>query len=110
MGGAIDPGLFRTELSLQQATVAGDGHGGHTESWAELAKVLCRVEPLAARSAYQADQTIETVTHRITLRARTDLSAGMRFVSDTRVFEVLTVHDPDETGRYVVCSAREQKP
>ena len=33
----IDPGAFRTELSLQRAALVPDGAGGHTESWSEIA-------------------------------------------------------------------------
>lgn len=105
---AIDPGEFRIEMSLQQAGTASDGMGGHTENWSEVAKVFARLEPVSAQSTFQADQTIELVTHRITLRARNDLASGMRFVADSRVFEILTVHDPDETGRYLVCRTREK--
>jgi SPP1 family predicted phage head-tail adaptor len=104
----IDPGQFRTELSLQQANIASDGMGGHAESWSEVAKVFARLEPVSAQSAFQADQTIEIVTHKITLRARNDLASGMRFVLGSRVFEILTVYDPDETGRYLVCRTREK--
>jgi len=105
---AIDPGLLRTEFSLQRATTAGDGMGGHTESWSEATKVLGRIEPVGAATRFAADQSEETVTHRITLRWRDDLRSGMRLVRDGRSFEVLTVHDPDETGRYLECRTREK--
>jgi SPP1 family predicted phage head-tail adaptor len=82
--------------------------GGHTESWSEVAKVFARLEPVSAQSAFQADQTTETVTHKVTLRARSDLASGMRFVLGSRAFEILTVHDPDETGRYLACRTREK--
>jgi SPP1 family predicted phage head-tail adaptor len=51
---------------------------------------------------------VETVTHRITVRFRVDLASGMRLARGGRVFEVVSVHDPDETGRYLVCRAREK--
>jgi SPP1 family predicted phage head-tail adaptor len=103
----IDPGALRTELSLQAVTAVPDGFGGFAEEWTEVATVFGRIEPLAADSRFGADQTLETVTHRITLRHRQGLQSGMRFSKADRVFDIVTVHDPDETGRYLVCRVRE---
>ena len=103
----IDPGALRTELSLQSVTTTDDGFGGFSEEWNELATVFGHIEPLAADSRFGAGQTLETVTHRITLRRRDGLASGMRFAKAGRVFDILTVHDPDESGRYFVCRVRE---
>jgi SPP1 family predicted phage head-tail adaptor len=104
----IDPGALRTELSLQQAELTPDGMGGHTEAWQEIATVFARIEPVSAGARFGAGQTLEEVTHRITLRHRADLGSGMRFVRGSRVFEILTAHDPDETRRYLICRTREE--
>lgn len=103
----LDPGRLRTEFALQQASLAPDGMGGHVETWTTLATIFAQIEPLGARSTFGADQTIETVTHRITIRRRDDVRSGMRFMAPGRIFEIATVHDPDENGRYLVCGARE---
>lgn len=107
-GSFIDPGALRSELSLQRATLTADGLGGHAESWSEVATLFARVEPVSAGTRFGADQTVETVTHRIIVRFRADLASGMRLARGGRVFEVVSVHDPDETGRYLVCRAREK--
>ncbi len=103
----IDPGQFRHEVALESAAQAPDGMGGHTESWSEIATVFARIEPVSAESRFGAGQTRETATHRFTLRFRSDLASGMRFTRAGRIFEILTAHDPDETGRYLVCRTRE---
>lgn len=104
----IDPGAFRHELSLEEATLTPDGAGGHVESWNEVATVYARVEPISATSRFGAGQTLETVTHRITLRHRQNIASGMRFRLRAHVFAIVTVHDPDETQRYLVCQTREE--
>ena len=104
----IDPGEFRAELSLQECRTEYDATGGYAEDWVETALVFAKIEPAGASSAFGADQTIETVTHEISLRWRAGLASGMRFVRDGRVFEIRTVHDPDESGRYLVCGAVEK--
>jgi SPP1 family predicted phage head-tail adaptor len=103
----IDPGALRTELSLQAVAAVADGLGGFGEQWNEVATVLARIEPLAAYGRFGAGQTLETVTHRVTLRHRQDVRSGMRFSRTGRTFDIMTVHDPDESGRYLVCRVRE---
>lgn len=104
----IDPGAFRSELALEEPVTASDGAGGSTVAWSEVATLLARVEPARARSTFEADQRQETVTHRVTLRFRDDVRSGMRFAKQGRAFEIVTVYDPDETGRYLVCRVREE--
>ena len=104
----IDPGAFRHELSLEAAVLTPDGAGGHAEVWSEVATVFARVEPVSAASRFGADQTLETVSHRITLRHREGVASGMRFRLRGRVLSIVTVNDPDETRRYLVCQAREE--
>ncbi|MGD9915905.1 MAG: phage head closure protein [Rhizobiaceae bacterium] len=107
---SLDPGRFRRALDLEQQVRTPDGAGGFAESWTMLATVFAELTPLAATSTVSADQEVESVTHRVRLRTRTGVSAGMRFREGTRVYEIVTVHDPDETGRYLECRARERLP
>jgi SPP1 family predicted phage head-tail adaptor len=103
----LDPGMLRTRLVLEDVSTVPDDQGGHTATWAEVAELSALVEPLGANAKFGADQTLETVSHRIFIRARSDLASGMRFRKGNRVFDIVTVHDPDETGRYLVCATRE---
>ena len=103
----IDPGELRAEIVLEACTTEPDGFGGFSEVWAETATLFARIEPVSATSVFGAEQTLETTTHRITMRYRTGVASGMRFVKGTRLFEIVTVHDPDESGRYLVCKVKE---
>ena len=103
----IDPGALRHPLTLQQAVRTPDGAGGFSESWATVATVFGKVEPLGTESSARADQMLEAVTHRVTIRKRGDVAAGMRFDWNGRVLEIVTAHDPDETGRFLECRTRE---
>ena len=103
----IDPGLLRTELAIEASTPQADGLGGHQEIWTEVATVFARIEPAETRSLFGAGQSLETVTHRVTIRHREGVASGMRFTKSGRTFDIVTVHDPDETQRYLVCRVRE---
>lgn len=103
----IDPGRLRHELALEECSYLPDSFGGHTETWAEIASLFAMIEPVSARSVFGAGQSLETVTHRITIRWRGHVASGMRFRRQGRVFSIVTVHDPDESGRYLVCQVKE---
>ena len=103
----IDPGRLRNELALEECTYLPDSFGGHAESWAEIATLFAMIEPVSARSAFGAGQSLEIVTHRVTIRWRDGVRSGLRFRKHGRVFSILTVHDPDESGRYLVCQVKE---
>lgn len=106
----IDPGALRTELSLEASDDAPDGAGGFSEGWIEVATVFGLIEPAVPSSRYGAGRLVEEQTHRITLRHRGDVEPGMRLRRGATAFEVLTVHDPDESGRYLVCRCKETAP
>lgn len=103
----IDPGRLRLPLTLEAMTAVPDGAGGFAESWAALGTLYAALEPVKAARRLGADQALPEVTHLVTLRARPDVASGMRFTTSGRVFAIETVHDPDETGRFLVCGVRE---
>lgn len=106
----IDPGRLRTELALEQSSAIPDGLGGWAEQWTEAATVFAMIEPISAQSLSGADQTQQALSHRITIRSREGVASGMRLSGRGRIFDIVTVHDPDETGRYLVCRTMEAKP
>ena len=103
----IDPGTLRTEFRLEQVTQTPDGFGGKAEVWNEIAVVFGRFEPLTVGQMFRAEQDIECATHRITIRMRAGVKSGLRFKLAARLFRIVTVSDPDETGRYLNCYCEE---
>lgn len=104
----FDPGRLRNELRLEEASRAADGLGGVTESWSEVAVLWAHLEPVSASLVSRADGLDHDITHRAILRADDRVREGMRFSKGGRVFEIRTVRDLDETGRYFVCLTRER--
>ncbi len=104
----IDPGQLSQELLLEAPMFGEDDTGGVIRSWAEIGSVWAQVEPVDAGLRLFADQALTETTHRITLRMRNDITSAMRLRKGTRIFQILTLHDPDESGRYLVCRVREE--
>lgn len=108
--GIIDPGALSARLVLERPVEVPDGQGGVTQSFSALATLWARIEPVSARAEEAAGTLPVTVTHRIWLRRRTDLSGGMRLRKGVRLFSIHSFRDPDETGRYTLCDCEEIKP
>lgn len=104
----IDPGKLSHELQLEQAVLVDDAVNGSIEQWQETAILWAHIEPVGAATMFYGGQSLAEVTHRITLRWRDDLKSGMRLRKGARIFRLMTIHDPDETGRYLVCRVREE--
>jgi len=104
----VDAGSLRKRLTLQSVTRAHDDVGGYMESWADVATLWAALVTVSADRVFRARGDEMNISHRITIRHRTDVKPGMRFILDQRVFPILEVSDPDETGRYLEIETTEE--
>lgn len=104
----LDPGQMSARLTLERRDDASDGQGGIVSGFAAVASLWARIEPVSLKREERGDEEIFTVTHRIWIRFREDLAAGMRFRRGLRVFAVRAFYDPDEMRRYLVCQCTEE--
>jgi len=107
-GDLIDPGHLRMRLDLEELRGEDDGQGGSAGEWRHVIGLWAKLEPIGASHLEQASQIQQAARYRVTLRHRPDVAVGMRFTRFQRVFHILTVTDPDETGRYLVCACEER--
>ncbi|MBW3098662.1 phage head closure protein [Pseudohoeflea coraliihabitans] len=105
-----DPGRLSARLLLQQPLDSDDGQGGTTTSWADVTQLWALIEPLSATPGEQAARQVAIHTHRVTLRHRTGLLRGMRFIFDGRFLLIRAISDPDASGRYLTCHCEEEEP
>jgi len=105
-----DPGRLSSRVSLERQVRTPDASGGATTEWEEVAMLWAAIEPVAAQEGISADRLSTRVTHRITIRFRTDLEGGMRMVHRTRRLRIAHWRDMDETRRFLVLEAVEERP
>lgn len=104
----LDPGQLTARLDLEAPEDVPDGQGGATREWRFQRSLWAAIEP-ATQSGYErASAQGVTITHKVWLGFRDDIAAGMRFKKGARVFDIRTVTDPDETGRYIICRCEEE--
>jgi SPP1 family predicted phage head-tail adaptor len=104
----IAPGELRHRLTLEAPVETPDGAGGVTRSYAAVTTLWAAVTPLSARGAVEAAALAATVTHRIIIRGRTDVTARHRLREGTRVFRIVALRDPDGSGRFIEIQAQER--
>lgn len=106
----FDPGQLSSRVALERAVRAADGSGGATLDWEEVVTLWAAIEPVAAGEIFAADRLATRVTHRITIRHRTDVEGGMRIKHRGRVMCIEACRDPDEARRFLVLQAVEERP
>ena len=104
----LQAGSFSVRLTLQQRQETDDGAGGFVSAWQDVQPVWARIVPVASIVTQAAANLEAGITHWIYIRASDAVRSGMRFVKGSRLFDIDTVHDPDETGRYRVCKVVER--
>ena len=103
----LDPGAFTARLVLEAPDETPDGQGGAEIAFTALASLWARIEPVRAGVSEAAGAEPVTITHRVWLRFRADVAAGMRLRKGTRLLDIRACRDPDETRRYIVCDCEE---
>lgn len=104
----FDPGRLTARLTLERPVETPDGQGGATLAFDTVAHCWALVEPIAMPEALERGQDRFRVSHRIRLRHRDDLTAGMRLRLGARIFTIRSHRDPDGTGRVTVCRCEEE--
>lgn len=96
---SLDPGKLRHRVKLQTLTRTPDAGGGYTETWTDTATVWAAVEPLQGTERLRAMQVSPTLSHRIRMRYRANVTSAMQAVYNGRAFDITSVIDPGERHR-----------
>ena len=98
---------YRHRVTIQAVTLIFDGMGGWEETWADLATVWARVEALKGEEYFAAAQMQNSVSHRVTMRYRADLTPTHRLIFEGRTLDIEAVL-PDERKSRLVIMCTEQ--
>lgn len=94
----MNAGKLRHRITIQQQQESTkDSYGALVESWLDVAaSIWASVEPLSGREFYAAQQVNSETTTRITIRYRSGVISKMRAVYGERIYDILSVIDPEE--------------
>lgn len=103
-------GNLRHRVTIQQL-VAGSPNqnagGEPEEAWSDVATVYGAIRPLKGREFLSAQQTSSEVTGVIDMRYRAGITSKMRCMFGERLFDIVSVVDPDERHIRLELSVRE---
>jgi len=88
--------IFRHRITIQEHVTDQDEAGQPVDMWQDVATVWGAVEPLRGREYFAAQQVQAEVTTRIRIRYRRGIRPEMRVLYDGRLFNILSVIDPEE--------------
>lgn len=104
----MNPGALDQRLTLEIPVEAADGVGGTVRSYAAGPLLWASVTPVAARGNLVADAAGASVTHRIVIRARADITVRHRLRKGARIWRIVAVRDED-AGRFLRIEAEERR-
>ncbi len=100
-------GMLRHRVTIQQATETQNSYGEIVQAWTTVATVWASIEARGVRESFAASQQFATADHIITIRYRSGVTAKMRIVYGSRVFDIQGAVDPDGRKRTLMIYAKE---
>lgn len=101
----FEAGEQTMRLHLESVTRTPDRQGRMTQTYALVASIWARVQPVHEEPGPSGEAVI---THRIWVSHSNQVNAGMRLRKASRIFSIRTIHDPDESARFLVCQVTEE--
>lgn len=94
-------GKLRHRVTIQQPGTTRDPDTGESvPGWVDVATVWASVEPLSAREFIAAGATQSSVSARIVMRHRDDVTAGMRISYRGKVYNIHAPLPDPKSGRH----------
>lgn len=100
----LHAGALREPITIQRKVSVSDGMGGQAISWTDLATVRAHVKPLSGREALQAMQLQASITHRVYMRYRADLTAADRLLMRGQPLQIRAVLNLEMRDRWLELS------
>lgn len=100
-------GQLRHRIDLQTKVASRGTFGEETITWRTEATVWGSIEPISGREYFLAYQVQSEVTHRIRLRYYKGVRPDWRIKFGSRVFDILSVINPEEKNSEMNLMCRE---
>jgi len=99
-------GQLRHRITIEANGQTRNEYGELVEDWSPLATVWASKEDLSGREQFQGQQFNAVVTTKFAIRYRDDVTAAMRILLGSTVYNIESIQDP--TGRketlFLLCS------
>jgi SPP1 family predicted phage head-tail adaptor len=103
----LTAGSLREPITVQRQTAQSDGMGGQAIQWDELFTTRAQVKPLSGREALQAMQLQASITHRIYIRFRTDLTTADRILLRGQPLQIRSILNMEMRSQWLELSCEQ---
>lgn len=108
-------GPLRHRVTIQQRATTQDSYGQESQALSNISSipnVWADVRPATGQERFVggAEQVQATLTHRVTIRYRTDLTNELCVLWDSNVLDIESIQDPSGKRQYLVLLCREVTP
>ena len=100
----ITAGMLREPVTVQRQVSVSDGMGGQAIQWIDLYTTRADVRPISGREAVQAMQLQASVTHRVYMRYRADITAADRLMIRGNPLQVRAIINVELRNRWLELS------
>jgi SPP1 family predicted phage head-tail adaptor len=107
---AVPIGQLSHRLMLEAPTRAPDGGGGASVTWSLVGEVWGAILSVSGGESVEADGVRGRITHEIWIRHRDGVVPEMRFVLESRVFDIQAVLEQGGRRRFLKCLVEERTP
>lgn len=94
-------GPLNTRITVQQLAAGQDALGQPVQTWSDVAMLWADVKQNSGMSMVRGDADVSVVRASIRVRYRTGLTAGMRVLAGSTVYNIQAVL-PDVAGRQYI--------
>ena len=101
-------GTLRHRLTLQKPTQSSDGGGGQVRRWTMVAKIWGAVSQKGGQEKTEQGEYRSVGHTEILIRYRSDVTPKMRFLSQGRALNIVSVLDKDGGRRWLTCVCEEE--
>lgn len=102
-------GEFNRRIFFQRAVTTDDGYGGKPMTWINCGEAWAKIEPLSGNEYFEAHNIQNVVSHRITIRYRTDIREDMRISAGGEAFEIESILDIEQGHQFMAIMCTEAR-
>lgn len=100
-------GQLARRVQLQSPTDSTDSYGQPTRTWATYATVWAQILPASADESQIANQQGVTITHKVAIRYRADVTVEDRILYKSRFLNIKGLRNQEEKGVLLELDAEE---
>lgn len=100
----LNAGTLRETITVQRLAPQPDGMGGQTTVFVDLFTTRAQVKPLSGREALFAMQLQATITHRIYIRHKADLTPADRIVLRGQPLQIRSILNMEMRNQWLELS------